>query len=145
MDEMLDVFKQVKINLPLLDAIKQVPSYVKFLKYLCTQKRKSISHVPKKVLLTEQMRSIIHNDTPPKPKDLGIPTITYTIGRHIIDHALLGLGASVNLLLYSVYEQIGLGELKHTQVTLQLVDRSIRVPWGSRQVLFSCRFHRHLH
>ena len=53
MDEMLDVFKQVKINLPLLDAIKQVPSYTKFLKDLCTQKRKSKSHVQKKVLLAQ--------------------------------------------------------------------------------------------
>jgi hypothetical protein len=36
---MMEVFKQVKINLPLLDAIKQVPTYAKFLKYLYTQKR----------------------------------------------------------------------------------------------------------
>ena len=38
MNEMLELFKQVQINLPLLDAIKQVPSYAKFLKDLCTQK-----------------------------------------------------------------------------------------------------------
>ena len=41
MDEMLKVCKQVKINLPLLEAIKQVPSYAKFPKDLCTQKQKS--------------------------------------------------------------------------------------------------------
>ena len=34
--EILEVFKQVKINIPLLDAIKQIPSYAKFLKELCT-------------------------------------------------------------------------------------------------------------
>ena len=38
--EIYETFKQVKINLPLLDAIKQVPSYAKFLKDLCTVKRK---------------------------------------------------------------------------------------------------------
>ena len=38
MNEMLELFKQVQINLPLLDTIKQVPSYAKFLKDLCTQK-----------------------------------------------------------------------------------------------------------
>jgi len=37
MDEMMELFKQVQNNLPLLDAIKQVPSYAKFLKNLCTQ------------------------------------------------------------------------------------------------------------
>ncbi|KAI8001191.1 hypothetical protein LOK49_LG09G00555, partial [Camellia lanceoleosa] len=53
-EAMMEVFKQVKINLPLLEAIKQVPSYAKFLKDLCTQKRKSRTHVSQKVLLTEQ-------------------------------------------------------------------------------------------
>ncbi|KAL0435064.1 UNVERIFIED_CONTAM: hypothetical protein Sradi_0214300 [Sesamum radiatum] len=38
--EILDIFKKVKINIPLLDAIKQIPKYAKFLKKLCTNKRK---------------------------------------------------------------------------------------------------------
>ena len=38
---MMEVFKQVKINIPLLDAIQQVLAYAKFLKDLSTQKRKS--------------------------------------------------------------------------------------------------------
>jgi hypothetical protein len=36
--DVLEVFKQVKINIPSLDAIKQIPSYAKFLKDLCTVK-----------------------------------------------------------------------------------------------------------
>jgi hypothetical protein len=47
----LEVFKQVKINIPLVDAIKQIPSYAKFLKDLCTVKRKLFVH--KKAFLTE--------------------------------------------------------------------------------------------
>ena len=54
MNEMLELFKQVQINLHLLDAIKQVPAYAKFLKNLCTQKRKSKVHTPKKIQLTKQ-------------------------------------------------------------------------------------------
>jgi hypothetical protein len=42
----------------------------------------------------------------------------------------LDLGASVNLLPYSVYLQLGLGELKPTTMTLQLADRSVKVPRG---------------
>ena len=37
--EMLEVLRQVKFNIPLLDMIKQVPIYAKFLKDLCTVKR----------------------------------------------------------------------------------------------------------
>jgi hypothetical protein len=56
---MMKVFKQVKINIPLLDAIQQVLAYAKFLKDLCTQKRKSKNHIPKKVLLTKHVSSLI--------------------------------------------------------------------------------------
>ncbi|KAL5559991.1 hypothetical protein UlMin_036202 [Ulmus minor] len=52
--DILEVFKQVRINIPFLDAIKQVPAYLKFLKDLCTVKRKT--NVPKKAFLTEQLK-----------------------------------------------------------------------------------------
>jgi hypothetical protein len=39
--EILEVFKQVQINIPFLDAIQQVPAYAKFLKDLVTIKRKT--------------------------------------------------------------------------------------------------------
>ena len=45
-DQILEIFKQISVNIPLLDAIKQVPSYAKILKDLCTKKRNM--HVQKK-------------------------------------------------------------------------------------------------
>ncbi|XP_038714979.1 uncharacterized protein LOC120008660 [Tripterygium wilfordii] len=126
--EMFELFKQVKVNIPLLDAIKQVPSYAKFLKDLCTVKRKL--NVKEKAFLTEQASSILQATTPPKYKDPGCPTIPIVIGNHRIEQALLDLGASVNLLPYSVYQQLGLGELKPTRITLQLADRSVKIPRG---------------
>ena len=66
--------------------------------------------------------------TPVKYNDPRCPTIPCVIGDTLIEQALLDLGASVNLLPYSVYEQLGLGELKPTKVTLQLADRSVKVP-----------------
>ena len=44
---------------------------------------------------------------------------------------LLDLGASVNLLPYSMYKQLELGELKPTSITLSLADRSIKIPKGT--------------
>ena len=37
--EMLEVLRKVKVNIPLLDMIKKVPTYAKFLKDLCTVKK----------------------------------------------------------------------------------------------------------
>jgi hypothetical protein len=126
--DILNVFRQVKVNIPLLDAIQQIPSYAKYLKDLCIVKRKH--HVQKKAFLTKQVSAILQCNTPVKYKDPGCPTISCIIGNFNIDRALLDLGASVNLLPYSVYEQLGLGELKPTKVVLQLADRSIRKPRG---------------
>ena len=80
--------------------------------------------------LTEWVSAVIQHKTPPKHKDLGCPTISCTIGDYIMEHALLDLGASVDLIPFSVYQKLGLGELKPTSVTLQLDDHSIREPRG---------------
>ncbi|KAL6340629.1 hypothetical protein AAG906_010537 [Vitis piasezkii] len=99
--EILEVLRQVKVNIPLLDMIKQVLTYAKFMKDLCTIKRGS-----------------------------GCPTISVMIGGVFVEKALLDLGASVNLLPYSIYKQLGLGELKPTSITLSLADRSVKIPRG---------------
>jgi hypothetical protein len=52
------------------------------------------------------------------------------IGVSRIEKALLDLGASINLLPYLVYLQLGLGELKPTSMTLQLANRSVKIPRG---------------
>ena len=106
--------------------IKQVPTYAKFLKDLCTVKRGL--NVDKRAFLTEQVSSIIQCKNSVKYKDPGSPTISVNIGGTCIDKALLDLGTSVNLLPYSVYKQLGLGELKPTNITLSLADRSVKIP-----------------
>ena len=84
-------------------------SYAKFLKDLCTKKRNI--HVQKKAFLTENVSSILQHKIPLKYKDPGSLTILYSIGNYTIENALLDLGASVNLLPYSVFVKLGLGEL----------------------------------
>ena len=98
MDEMLELSKQVQINIPFLNTIKTVPSYAKFLKDFCTQKRRMWIQVPKKVMLTEHVSAVLTNQFPPKLKDLDAPIISCVIGNIIIERALLDLGVNVNLL-----------------------------------------------
>ena len=86
--------------------------------------------IEKKAFLTEQVSAIIQRKYPIKYKDPGSPTISVNIGGNCIDKSLLYLGASVNLMSYSVYKQLGLGELKPTNITLSLDDRSVKIPKG---------------
>ena len=127
--EILEVLRQVKVNIPLLDMIKQVPTYAKFLKDLCTVKKGL--NIDKKAFLTEQVSAIIQCKTPVKYKDPSCPTISANIEGICVEKALLDLGASVNLPPYSMYRQLGLGELKPTSFTLSLANRSIKIPKGT--------------
>ncbi|KAI5324921.1 hypothetical protein L3X38_033994 [Prunus dulcis] len=99
-----------------------------FLRDLCTVKRKH--NAQKTAFLTENVSAILQTNTPPKNKDPGCPLISSVIGNFCVEQALLDLGASVNLMPYLVYKQLGLGELKPTSVKLQLADRSVKIPRG---------------
>jgi hypothetical protein len=78
LEDILEVFKQVQINIPFSDAIQQIPSYAKFLKDLVTVKRKM--NVLKREFMTEQVSAFLQCKLPLKYKDHGCPTITCMIG-----------------------------------------------------------------
>ena len=64
----------------------------------------------------------------PKYEDPESLTISVRIGDQVMDRCLLDLGASVNLLPYSVHKQLGLGELLPTNLTVLWPDRSVKLP-----------------
>ena len=137
---MLEMFSQVKLNVPLLDAILQVPAYAKFLKDICTKKRKT--NVPKKVFMATNISEILSGPILVKYKDPECPIISCTIEQTKICWALLDLGANINLLPLSVYQQLGLGELSPTRVIIQLADRSVKISRGKSHMSYPGRgFH----
>ena len=93
-----------------------MPSYARFLKDLCTTKR--ATNVPKKVFLASGASFILSHQIPVKYKDSGRPIISIAIGGQLIHRALLDLGASVNLIPFTEYERLGLGELKPTKMVI---------------------------
>ncbi|CAL9029798.1 unnamed protein product [Prunus brigantina] len=126
--EIFDILSKVNVNLPLLDVIRNMPAYGKFFKELNTYKRKYGPN--EKVMVSENVSAVLQRKLPPKLKDPGSFSIDITIGGKLVEKAMLDLGASINLMPYSVYLQLGLGELKATTISLQLADRSVKYPRG---------------
>ncbi|KAM1271228.1 hypothetical protein ACFX15_031703 [Malus domestica] len=126
--DVLETFRKVQVNIPLLDAIKQIPKYAKFLKKLCTTKKrfreKEVVHV------SENVSAILQRKLPPKCKDPGSFTIPCVIGNTRFESAMLDLGASINVMPYSIYASMNLGKLKNDGVIIQLADRSNAYPKG---------------
>ncbi|XP_058189548.1 uncharacterized protein LOC131307156 [Rhododendron vialii] len=107
-----------------------MPSLALYPNHLVARPKANRTKSQDKVLLTEQVSSILRADILIKSKDLGCPTFPIAIASQEFDKALLDLGTTVNLLPYSVYLKLGLGDLRATPVTLQLADRSVRIPNG---------------
>ncbi|XP_031281187.1 uncharacterized protein LOC116139649 [Pistacia vera] len=126
--EILVTFRKVHVNIPLLDAIKQVPRYAKFLKELCTNKRKLKGN--DMVSVGENVSTVLQRKLLTKCKDLGSFTILCIIGNPRFEKAMLDLGASINVMPYSIYLDLNLGTLKETGVVIQLTDRSSAYPKG---------------
>ncbi|RDX72197.1 hypothetical protein CR513_48343, partial [Mucuna pruriens] len=134
-EELLKVFRKVEINIPLLDAIKQIPKYAKFLKELCVHKRKmmkgSIEIGGVVLTLTRNENFTEGAQTLPKTcRDLGIFSVPCTIGKCTFADAMLDLGASINVMPTSIYKALNFGDLEPTGMTIQLANRNIVQPLG---------------
>ncbi|XP_023772444.2 uncharacterized protein LOC111921089 [Lactuca sativa] len=102
--EILDTFRKVEENIPLLDVIKQIPRYANFLKELCTNKRKLKGN--EKISMNKNAYTVLKRKLPPKCKDLGMFTFPCKIGNVTFSSAMPDLGASINVIPYSVYESL---------------------------------------
>ncbi|KAK8573700.1 hypothetical protein V6N13_009788 [Hibiscus sabdariffa] len=124
----LEMFQKVEINMPLLEVIRRIPRYAKFLKDLCTHKKRLTGK--EKVNLGEHVSAVFQRTLPPKMKDQGMFAIPCKIGNIKINRAMCDLGASINVMPLSLYNSLSAKPLKETRVTIQLADRSVIYPEG---------------
>ncbi|GJU53324.1 retrovirus-related pol polyprotein from transposon TNT 1-94 [Tanacetum coccineum] len=74
--------------------------------------------------------SHIDKSIPRKEKDLGSFTLPCYINNVCYDNALADLGASVSVMPLSTYLNLGLGELAHTKLIVELAYRTMKYPKG---------------
>ncbi|XP_076921462.1 uncharacterized protein LOC143582870 [Bidens hawaiensis] len=105
-----------------------MPKYVKFLKDLLSNKKKveGLSTV----CLNEGCSAVVQNKLPEKLANPGHFTIPCLFGSSTESYALADLGASINLMPYSLYKKLDLGEPVPTRISLSLADRSVKYPRG---------------
>ncbi|CAA0824785.1 Uncharacterized mitochondrial protein AtMg00860, partial [Striga hermonthica] len=125
--DLYKMLSKVNVNLPLLDVIKNMPSYVNFFKDIVTKKRKFVDG--EKVVVYEAASAIQH-DLPKKERDPGGFMIKIALGNGNEASGMLDLGAGINLMPFSIFQRLGLGDLRPTRMCLQLANRSIRYPKG---------------
>ncbi|GKD20541.1 hypothetical protein Tco_1222244 [Tanacetum coccineum] len=74
--------------------------------------------------------SHINNSIPRKEKDPRSFTLPCFINNICFDDALVDLRASISIMPLSTYLNLGLGELAHNKLTVELADRTVKYPKG---------------
>ncbi|XP_021726816.1 uncharacterized protein LOC110693942 [Chenopodium quinoa] len=122
----LSVMKNLHISLPFLEVVTQKPSYSKFLKDILTNKRKLNYDL---ITLHHQVSALGQHKMPKKEKDPGSFTLSVKIGNMEVRGALADLGASVSVIPLSIAQKLNM-EMISTRKTIQLADRSVKLPCG---------------
>ncbi|GKA70780.1 reverse transcriptase domain-containing protein [Tanacetum coccineum] len=122
----MKLFKELRLEISLKDALIEMPKFNKWLSTLLRNKEKL-----EEIAITSvnaECSAIILNKVPEKledPRKFLIPCALQELDR---TNALADSGASINLLPHSIYKQLGLGALKPTRMTLELANRSVTHP-----------------
>ena len=119
----LDMVKKIKINIPFVEALAQMPNYAKFLKDILSKKRRFAEEGV--VNLTATCNAVIQKNLLLKMQVPSSFTIPCTIGNFEFGKALCDSGASINLMPLSVVKKLSLGELTPTTMTLQMADKTM--------------------
>ncbi|GKC04923.1 reverse transcriptase domain-containing protein [Tanacetum coccineum] len=103
-----------------------MPNYGKFLKELISNKPK-IEQIFT-AFVSDESSAILQNKVPPKLGDLGSLLIPCNFNKTFSCNALADLGASINLMPYSLYAKLSLETFKPTKMSVRLANRSFQYP-----------------
>ncbi|XP_068648997.1 uncharacterized protein [Aristolochia californica] len=102
--DLYETFRRCEVNIPLLDAIKQVLRYAKFLKELCTIKRKYKLKGCEKVIIKENVSAIIQRKFPAKCKDPGRPFLKTSKTKIDVHSDTLTMEFDGEIVKFNIYE-----------------------------------------
>ncbi|XP_070007892.1 uncharacterized protein [Nicotiana sylvestris] len=124
----MEMLRQIQLNIPLMDALREMLGYSKMMKDLMSWKFdfQDLSTVT----LTQTYSAVVAKPMAQKMSDPGSFTIPCTIGSYAFAKALCDLGAIINLMPLAVYTKLGIGRARPTLILLQLADRTVKRPTG---------------
>ena len=92
----LEIFKKLHINIPFMDALENMPHFMKFIKKILANKKNFGEY--ETISLTEECSAILQKKLPPKLQDPGSFSIPFSIRNSLLGKAIFDLGASINLI-----------------------------------------------
>ncbi|XP_059280959.1 uncharacterized protein LOC132034581 [Lycium ferocissimum] len=123
----IEKLKELSINIPMVEALEQMPRYAKFMKDLVTKRRHSSFDV---VGVTRHCSSIMTKALIQKKEDPRVFIIPCTIGTYKFAKALCDLRVSINLVPFAIFNKLGLGTPRTITMRLLMADRIVKKSVG---------------
>ncbi|GKC97675.1 reverse transcriptase domain-containing protein, partial [Tanacetum coccineum] len=134
MEKFFQIFQDLHFDISFADALLLIPKFASMIKSLLTNKDKMFELA--KIPLNENCSAMLLKKL---PENLGDPDkflIPCDFPGMDVCHALVDLGASINLMPLTIWKNLSLPELTPTRMTLELADRSITRPKGVAKYVF---------
>ncbi|GJZ02314.1 reverse transcriptase domain-containing protein [Tanacetum coccineum] len=127
-EKFYEIFKDMSFEISFMDTLTLMPKFASTFKALIGNKEKlnEMARTP----LNEHWSAVILNKLPEKLGDPSRFLIPYKFPRMDECLALADLGASINLMPFSVWKKLKLPNLPSMCMTLELADRTISRPIG---------------
>ncbi|XP_070014783.1 uncharacterized protein [Nicotiana sylvestris] len=120
----MEMLRQIQLNIPLMDALREIPGNAKMMKDLMS--RKFDFQDLSTVTLTQTYSAVVTRPMAQKVSDPGSFTVPCTIGSYAFAKTMCDLGANINLMPLAIYRKLAIGRARPTLILLQLADRTMK-------------------
>ncbi|GJX30004.1 hypothetical protein Tco_0238083 [Tanacetum coccineum] len=124
----LGSLKKLKINRSLICAVKKMLEYLMYVKDVFSSKKPIVEKDA--VRLNDRCTTVLQSQPPQKENDPGRFTLPCLIGNFKIRSALTDLGVSINVMRFSMFQKLKIGNLQPTNMMVEMADMTKKDPKG---------------
>ncbi|XP_015945025.1 uncharacterized protein LOC107470148 [Arachis duranensis] len=124
----LAILRKLQPNISFAEALEKEPPCMACLNNTISEK--TALKGDEMVILTKEYSALVQKKLPPKMPDPENFLIPYTIGTITFERALYDFGSSINLMPLSVMKKLGIQEMQHTRISLEMANMSLKQEYG---------------
>ena len=116
--------KNISVQIPLLQVIKDIPIYAKTVRELCPKRSSKKKKDALTIIYIGHSANALSNPPIEKYEYHGNPIVTISVQGTPIPNTLIDLGAAINIMTLQTIQKLNIPNIRPTPTMLELADRS---------------------
>ena len=135
--DLLRELRNVSVNIPLVQAIREIPIYSIYVIDFCLKKPgRKRKDPPTVCVIGDLVELVMGNTLVAKYSDSGSDIVKVQIKGISLSNTLIYLGVAINIMTKHTMERLGLTDIRQNTIVLQFTDRSLVIPRGVIEDVF---------